>query len=211
MKGIYPGLWLCLTGIIISSANAQVPSIDDTHWLRDQHGCLLYNPNSHPKPEESIRWSGSCKDGYGDGPGKLEWINKDAASDGWIKGNFVHGNLQGFGEGHTLKGGHYQGQFRDSLLSGHGTYVFADGTRFDGEFRDGLAEGRGTVVWMDGTRFDGEFKASKRNGHGTIVDPSGARFEGEFKDDRVNGHGTITRSSEVRFYPCRTGAGSDQR
>jgi hypothetical protein len=192
MKGLYPGLWLCLTGIINSSANAQVPSTDDIHWLRDQHGCLLNNPNPHPKAEESVRWTGACKDGYGDGPGKLEWIDKSGVSDGWRKGNFVRGNLEGVGEALTVRGSHVNGEFRDGLENGHGILVFVDGTRYDGEFLNGRADGHGTITWPNGARFDGEFRDSKGVGRGTLIDASGARYDGDFKDSRIDGHGTIT-------------------
>jgi hypothetical protein len=190
---------LCITATTSIFFNTRALSNDENHWVHDRHGCRAYNPNPHPKTGESFTWNGACKDGYAEGPGLLEWIDENGVSDGWRKGAFEHGNLQGAGEALTVKGGHYQGQFRDGLADGHGTYVFADGTRYDGEFRDGLAEGSGSLVWPNGTRFDGEFKASRRNGHGTIVEPSGARFEGEFKDDRANGHGTIVWPDGYRF------------
>lgn len=41
-------------------------------WVKDQSSqCQLWN--SYPKPNESVIWSGACKDGYADGLGIAEW------------------------------------------------------------------------------------------------------------------------------------------
>jgi hypothetical protein len=41
------------------------------HWIYDQNGCKHYNPE--PTDNETLTWTGSCKNGYGDGYGKTVW------------------------------------------------------------------------------------------------------------------------------------------
>jgi hypothetical protein len=193
MARTYQRITTCLAMLFSVFTSAHGSSSVDDHWVRDEHGCQAFNPNPHPKPGESIKWSGVCKNSYLEGPGLLEWFDKNGVADGWRKGSFVRGYLQGAGELQTPKGTHYQGQFRDGLQNGHGTLVFVDGTRYDGDFRDGKADGLGAVLWPNGTRFKGEFKSGKSNGHGTMLDPSGASFDGTFKDGLAVGHGIVQR------------------
>lgn len=146
-----------------------------------------------------MTWSGTCKDGYIEGPGLLEWFDSKGAADGWRKGNFFGGKLEGNGELQTAKGSHYRGHFREGLQSGRGELVFADGTSYVGQFRNGQAEGIVRVLWPNGLRYDGEFKQGKANGRGTVVDPSGASYVGMFKEGRAEGHGTVRRPDGSSF------------
>lgn len=41
------------------------------HWIRDQRNCIHYNPK--PIPNESLRWTGKCRNGYGSGSGTITW------------------------------------------------------------------------------------------------------------------------------------------
>src|SRR5208282_1753919 len=41
------------------------------HWITDSHGCKVWD--SLPSANESVSWSGPCKDGYADGEGTLAW------------------------------------------------------------------------------------------------------------------------------------------
>jgi hypothetical protein len=37
----------------------------DRSWIADQNGCRVWNSN--PGSEETVTWSGPCKDGYANG------------------------------------------------------------------------------------------------------------------------------------------------
>lgn len=42
-------------------------------WIADaKTGCKVWNPR--PSPGEAVRWAGSCRDGFADGKGVLEWL-----------------------------------------------------------------------------------------------------------------------------------------
>lgn len=60
------------------SSSTSLPALP-YHWIYDQNGCKHYNPK--PTDNETITWTGSCEDGYGDGYGTMTWY-KDG-----IKGN----------------------------------------------------------------------------------------------------------------------------
>ena len=50
-------------------ADAQKQIEITLHWITDNHGCKVWD--SLPSANESVSWSGPCKDGYADGKGTL--------------------------------------------------------------------------------------------------------------------------------------------
>ena len=44
----------------------------DTPTIADKNGCKVYNPM--PQQEESITWTGDCRNGYAHGNGILDWF-----------------------------------------------------------------------------------------------------------------------------------------
>jgi hypothetical protein len=186
--------------LVCVSVGVYAATVDESQWPRDEHGCRVYNPTAHPKPGETIRWSGSCTQGYAEGSGRVEWFDVGGKSDGWAQGNFEHGYLQGFGEAQHPKGTHYSGEFRYSQPNGRGKLLFDDGTQCEGLFRDGYQEGLGTIVWPDGKRYEGEFQHSKRNGHGTFIGASGLRVEGTYREGHVEGRATVTWPSGTSYH-----------
>jgi hypothetical protein len=185
-------------GLLSEWAAAAAPA-GETHWIEDNHGCRIANPNPRPQVGESVRWNGNCKKGYADGYELVEWFDSTGAADGWMKGDFTHGYLQGAGEFQTAKGTFYRGTIRNSLAHGHGTLVFSDGTRYTGEFVQGHFNGHGTTDWPNGTRYEGEYEHDKRSGYGVVSVRSGTRFEGRFKNDEADGPGTIVWSDGTRL------------
>jgi MORN repeat len=75
--------------------------------------CRIWNPN--PQPNESVTWSGECRDGYASGQGILRW---------------------------TLNGrpdARYEGSYANGKRNGHGVLIMPDGRRIEGEwFNDEL-------------------------------------------------------------------------
>lgn len=66
-------------------------------WIRDQHGCRLWNQS--PLPDESIMWSGKCIRGYGQGRGVEHWMK--------LPGGWQHSTRT------TLRSGHSFGPYLD--------------------------------------------------------------------------------------------------
>lgn len=105
----------------------------DGNWITDQRTkCRVWNP--FPKPNESVTWSGACKNGLAQGHGTLEWFE-----DG--KSTSVD-----------------QGEWRDDERNGHGVYTYNNGDRYEGEWRDDKPNGHGVLTDANGVRFDGDWR-----------------------------------------------------
>ncbi len=127
-------------------------------WIQDSPtGCKVFNPL--PTDGETIKYTGSCKSGFADGEGKVEW--------------FKDGEPNGVSVATRTKG----------LETGHVTHTWSGGS-FDGNYVDGLKQGPAKVQLNDGSQFVGEYKNGKRFGHGVIVLKDGIRLEGEYFEDK---------------------------
>jgi hypothetical protein len=137
---------------------------DEATWTADANGCKVWN--LHPKPDETVSWTGACKAGIAEGPGVVQWMEGDAP------------------------GTRFEGTLVAGRESGAGTLEFQNGARFEGRFVDGTRSGKGVMTWPNGDRFQGEFRNNRREGKGTMITSSGYRYEGEWKDDLQNGTGS---------------------
>jgi hypothetical protein len=143
---------MLLAGVITASAQAG-------GWITDASaGCQVWNP--HPQPNETIRWSGACSNGFAQGRGAAQWYrnNLPFESD--------------------------EGEWRAGRQAGFGTQVWPSG-RYDGELVDGEPHGRGVLI-LQGVRYEGEFRNGKPDGAGTLTRGSdifrGSWTEGCFRD-----------------------------
>jgi hypothetical protein len=60
--------------------NVNVARSAEPSWIADSvSGCKVWNPN--PQPNETIKWSGDCRDGKANGFGTLEWFQSGRKSD----------------------------------------------------------------------------------------------------------------------------------
>jgi hypothetical protein len=133
-------------------------------WIRDgTTGCRVWN--LHPRPDETIRWSGACTYGLAQGRGVLQWIVNGELRES-DEGEFRGGKGQGWFVTISTDGYRYEGERRDSERHGRGTATFANGDRYEGEWREDNYDGRGTFVWASGTRYEGEWQNGKPNGWG---------------------------------------------
>jgi hypothetical protein len=97
--------------ITIAPALAQSQPGKPPSWIADSKtGCKVWNPA--PQARETIRWSGSCQDGYAQGKGTLEWSENGRPGDRYV--------------------GEYQGGKRN----GHGVVTMSNGTRIEGDWRN---------------------------------------------------------------------------
>ena len=78
--------------------------------------CKVWNPE--PQPNESVTWSGPCKDGLASGHGLLSWTENG-------KPDLV-----------------YEGDYANGKRNGHGVMITPDGKRFEGDWvNDKLLDG----------------------------------------------------------------------
>jgi len=125
--------WLAAASfsLIAPLARAQVSS----DWVADSLGCKVANP--HPQPIESISWTGACKDGYAEGPGKVLWFS-GGKPNGMTSGTFRRGKLAGKASV-TLPHAVFQGSW-------------LPGSRLDGEFLDNRLVGSGIITRPNGQK-----------------------------------------------------------
>ena len=78
--------------------------------------CKIWNPE--PQPNESVTWSGECKDGYASGEGVLRWT-LNGKPDVEFTGRYANGKRNGHGVIATPDGKRMEGEWRnDTLLVG---------------------------------------------------------------------------------------------
>jgi len=138
--------------------------------IGDDRGCKVLNSN--PQPNESITWSGNCRDGYTDGQGVLQWF-KDGKAGSRYEGNMVKGRYDGKGNNTYANGNRYDGNWVAGTRSGNGTLTWANGDRYEGNWANGNQSGKGTYTWANGGRSEGSFVDGKFT-DGIEYDPNGA-------------------------------------
>ncbi len=155
--------FIAINFICLNELRAQAYVSDGlSQWIIDKEsGCKSYN--AKPKVGETITWKGSCREGYIDGVGRLEWRisgNITEISEGY----FVMGRHHGFGSREWPdKGARFVGQIDNGLFHGDGKYYFKDGRSYDGQFKFGKFDGRGVLyaangkVIKSGSWRDGQF------------------------------------------------------
>ena len=161
-------------------------------WLADsKSGCTVWDPL--PVPDETVRWTGSCKDGKASGAGMLT-IFKAGAQVERNEGEFVDGKQTGHGVRRNSDG-RYIGSFKDGLFDGTGLYVASTGMRYEGEWKGGNIEGRGKLSFSSGLRYEGQFRANTYSGVGSMIFPNGSRYDGEYLLSAPNGTGVYRTAS----------------
>jgi hypothetical protein len=131
-------------GLLFATAG-YVPAARAGDWMADASvGCRVWNP--HPQPNETIRWSGACANGYAQGRGAAQWFRN------------------------TLPFESDEGEWREGRQTGFGTQVWPTG-RYEGEIADGEPHGKG-VLTLQGARFDGAFRNGRPNGPGALTNGS---------------------------------------
>jgi len=167
------------------------PKKIEPYWIIDQKGCKHWN--SGPLPDETVTWTGDCKNGYASGQGELQWYTAGKKGEQYI-GNMANGKCHGQGKLVFADGGVYEGQWQDSKYHGQGKQVFANGKVYEGEFKDDKLHGQGKAVYANpkGNEtkvYEGQWQDGKYHGQGKAVFANGDMYEGEFKDDKCHGQG----------------------
>ncbi len=117
-----------------------------------QSGCKVWNP--HPRPGESVVWSGPCANGLAEGAGRLQWL-KDGRPYERDEGEWHEGRQQGRGS-QDWSSGRYDGELAGGEPQGQGALTLRT-ARYAGEFRDGKPNGTGTMTGLEGV-FRGVWK-----------------------------------------------------
>jgi len=102
---------LMTTAVILLAATAQAIAQADKQaapdWITaSNQPCKIWNPQ--PQPNESVTWSGGCKDGFATGQGVLRWTENGKP------------DVQ------------YEGVYANGKRNGHGVLITPDGKRIEG-------------------------------------------------------------------------------
>lgn len=157
-------LFVVAMNLVVFSLAGQTS--DAGSWITESGGCKLWNP--HPRPNESVTWTGECRDGYADGPGVAQW-QKDGKPANEIDGSYVRGSANGKAVVIAPNGARYEGDLVQGELNGKGILTGPDGARYEGYFVHGIREGQGTQVFSDGSRYDGAWENDKPTNPKLIV------------------------------------------
>ena len=141
-------LLICLCDCLMAQ------TLKDELIIVNEQGCKVLDP--YYSDGITMKWDGPCINGKANGFGKLtKYSNGEYEStyegeykngiregkgtfthkDGSVaKGNFVNGQLSGFGSRISDEQGKYEGEFFNYRQHGKGTYYFANGSKFEGFF-----------------------------------------------------------------------------
>ena len=159
---------------LLSSAWASAAVAETTVGPSD---CLIVSPN--PKPQETVKWSGGCKDGYADGEGNLEWF-KHGAFASYYKGTLEHGRPHGKGLWKDAAGMEYEGGFVQGKREGQGVMLMPNGDRYEGQWLAGAPDGMGVMQYALGGSYSGQWRHGVFHGMGKATFAGGQVVEGVF-------------------------------
>ena len=146
---------LCVAAALLAAAAPTTLAADDeVTWIADSRGCQV--ANTFPRPGETITWSGSCKNGYADGDGVLQWFLNDKVDDRF-EGHLQMGWAEGQGALAKIDGSKYAGGWKHSMQEGVGRYDAPDGSWYEGQWKNGMPNGQGEYHSADGRAFVGEW------------------------------------------------------
>jgi hypothetical protein len=163
------GTGLIALGLSLAWLAMPAQAGSDASWTTDSNGCKVWNP--HPKPNESVTWSGACRDGFADGAGVMQWL-VDGNPGTRVETTYVGGKANGTGSLVTASGVRYEGSFMDGARTGKGVMTWPNGARYEGDWVDDQRAGNGTMTWSDGSHYSGQFADDKPANPKLIVQPS---------------------------------------
>jgi hypothetical protein len=185
-----------LIAVSIAAGFGPVSAFAGGVWQTDpKSACAVWD--AAPVPDETIGWTGGCKDGRASGPGVLTIFRAGKLVER-SEGEFLDGKQGGHGS-RDYPNGRYVGTFKDGLFEGEGSFVGADGMDYTGEWKSGNFDGFGTLSFPSGIRYEGHFRANTFNGFGSMVRPDGSRYDGEYLMNTPHGTGTY-RSADGSIY-----------
>ncbi len=153
-------------------------------WAVDPDSqCAVFNATL--KPDETVHWSGACKDGRAEGPGTATFSGPPGVIESFT-GEFAGGMAaDGAVTVSWGQGWRYDGEMLNGRFDGEGILVNDKGDQFAGWWKDGKLNGAGRVIHADGARYEGRWKDDQPSGRGVLIRTDGSRTEGEFQDGQL--------------------------
>lgn len=121
-------------------------------------GCKLLDP--YFSDGVTIKWEGPCQNGKAHGFGKLTKY-KNGEYESTYEGEYKDGIREGKGTFTHKDGSIAKGNFVDGQLTGYGTRGSEDDGRYEGEFLNYRYHGKGTYYYANGSKFEGFFVSDR--------------------------------------------------
>lgn len=103
---------IAIAALMVASQAAAQPQKPKPDWITTTNQpCKVWNPE--PQPDESVTWSGDCKDGFATGKGILRWTENGKPDEA------------------------FDGEMRNGKPNGHGVLTTPEGDRVEGVWVDG--------------------------------------------------------------------------
>lgn len=185
----------CMILLVLTATSVRAD--EQSQSLIGEVNCRVVNPD--PRENERITWSGTCKDGYADGVGVLQWyINDKTVSR--FDGHLEHGLPNGVGEYLYIDKSRYEGEFLEGKKNGQGTLISPFGDKISGKFENNNPVGVIDIKFKNGAAYSGELNINQQaDGKGKLTYNDGASYTGYFKNGRRNGEGNMTYNDGVRY------------
>ena len=185
-----------LTKTLVSFAFGAMIIFQSSHaasgFLTDAaSGCKVWDPNI--VSGETLKYTGTCKDGLADGLANVEWFVNGSSTEIW-NGFFRNG----FKYGHVrVKNSDYEhiGMHGNFEWEGEGRRTYSMGLILEGTFKGDTLNGFGKIQQPNGVKVKGVFRDSRLNGYGEVIFTNGGKHEGDFIDGKLNGFGVSTQTT----------------
>jgi hypothetical protein len=171
---------------------------DDAPVYDGAPGCRFVRVLPGP-PATSVHWNGQCRDGFAEGPGKVE-LQYGKRFTITIEATLARGDISGEATMTSGDGTTYIGLFKSGMPDGHGYLKWPNGDQFEGNMRQGKRSGPGTFVHANGNVFKGSYENDHREGHGRVDFALGGSCEGEYRDGNLVGRIKVVHAGSGRVF-----------
>ena len=168
-----------IAALLIALALATPVAAQDqsSGWSKDrQTGCQIWNPQ--PQADESVEWSGLCRDGLAEAPGTLRWL---------VKGALHSTEEVSFRAGRQTGAVRSVSRYGDVTIGTYdngkpvGSWIFQhDASRVELEYRDGVVQPNAKWFGYGGTSYVGGWQGGRPHGIGTLTTITGAVYSGRW-------------------------------
>jgi S1-C subfamily serine protease/antitoxin component YwqK of YwqJK toxin-antitoxin module len=146
---------LLLLSTLTLTAHGQ--TLKDEWVICNNQGCKLVDP--YYSEGVSFTWDGSCVNGKANGYGTAIKYENSTLHSTYI-GEYVNGIRTGAGKFiRHLSNETWEGNFINGQLSGYGKYRNENGNRYEGNFINYMSHGKGTKYFGNGNTFEGLFNS----------------------------------------------------
>ncbi|PRP77228.1 hypothetical protein PROFUN_15122 [Planoprotostelium fungivorum] len=117
------------------------------------------------------------------------------------EGNFVQGEIEGYGVKTWPSGKKYEGEFLGGEFHGRGLLTYSNSTQMcQGTWRNNKLHGDGRRLYSDGSVYEGQFNDHKPHGLGSFEYSNGSNYTGSFIDGKRQGRGKMIENASLWIY-----------